>query len=959
VPSVIAAQRIGEVTVRIAAAAPALHGADNAAAMSAQRDALTTHMSELREAVGDLAKLSEEATSIGKMNALADKVASTLEVQTKSVTERLGLAKQSRANVEALAAEHVRFNASIQPLIELEMQEFRFSSSGVIENTDQSIRRLSEFTMKGLLPILLLRIETNNMAQAIEAASAAADAEQIDTLWQAFVIANSVASLQITVLEQNKALAEFLDIAPVQHIFSQVASLGIGDGNVFDLRRQSLTVVDTAAAASAQESGGAKKDLATLQADLARTLNRLITLIRGRTATSALDLNQYVSETLNTMATEGLAGISDLQKLEALGNHIAGVLSTAALLESNREIETFLVNFARNVREFDGILSKHESDPKMSPVIKSARNLIRLGSGDSNIFAIRTRELQAVARGRQSLVENIRLIEELSATATRIVQATRSDSALAAGAAARSLATSGWTLAVAATTLILVLLVVWLYVRRSLGARLTALSSGMLAIAEGNLRARMPPGGGDEIGRMAEALAIFRDTAIEVEEKNLRDIEQARQRLIDAIESTSEGFAFYDGQDRLELCNTRYQELLYPDAAGSIAPGMTFEAIIRGAVENGLIASAEGRAEEWLAERLASHRDPGEPHLQRRRDGRWVLTSEHKTDYGGTVAVYADITDLKQREEELAEKSNALEQKSNALEQLSNQLAKYLSPQVYDSIFRGKQEVKVASSRKKLTVFFSDIAGFTETADRLESEELSQLLNHYLTEMSRIALDHGATIDKYVGDAVLIFFGDPETKGVKEDALACIEMAIGMRKRMHELAKTWRESGIEKPLQVRMGIHTGYCTVGNFGSEDRMDYTIIGGTVNTASRLESLATPGEILISYETYAQAKDQIHCEERGHIEVKGIAYPVATYQVMDTYENLGRDRKHLRKDHPNVKLDLDLDAMSADDRGTAAAILRWGLDHLSTHDETAHPEPARKNEPDRKRPARSESD
>jgi hypothetical protein len=138
-----------------------------------------------------------------------------------------------------------------------------------------------------------------------------------------------------------------------------------------------------------------------------------------------------------------------------------------------------------------------------------------------------------------------------------------------------------------------------------------------------------------------------------------------------------------------------------------------------------------------------------------------------------------------------------------------------------------------------------------------------------------------------------------------------------------------------------------------------MDYTIIGGTVNTASRLESLATPGEILISYETYAQAKDQIHCEERGHIEVKGIAYPVATYQVMDTYENLGRDRKHLRKDHPNVKLDLDLDAMSADDRGTAAAILRWGLDHLSTHDETAHPEPARKNEPDRKRPARSESD
>ena len=118
------------------------------------------------------------------------------------------------------------------------------------------------------------------------------------------------------------------------------------------------------------------------------------------------------------------------------------------------------------------------------------------------------------------------------------------------------------------------------------------------------------------------------------------------------------------------------------------------------------------------------------------------------------MALYSDVTELKQREEELAEKSSALEQ-------LSNQLSKYLSPQVYESIFTGKQEVKVAATRKKLTVFFSDIAGFTETADRLESEELTQLLNHYLTEMSRIALEYGATIDKYVGDAIVIFFGDP------------------------------------------------------------------------------------------------------------------------------------------------------------------------------------------------------
>jgi class 3 adenylate cyclase len=291
------------------------------------------------------------------------------------------------------------------------------------------------------------------------------------------------------------------------------------------------------------------------------------------------------------------------------------------------------------------------------------------------------------------------------------------------------------------------------------------------------------------------------------------------------------------------------------------------------------------------------------------------------------------MTVIDEREAELAEKTNAMEL-------LSNQLAKYLSPQVYDSIFSGRQEVKVASSRKKLTIFFSDIAGFTETADRLESEELSHLLNQYLTEMSRIALDHGATIDKYVGDAILVFFGDPETRGAKEDALACVRMAIAMRKRMHDLQDRWRESGIEKPLQVRMGIHTGFCTVGNFGSEDRMDYTIIGGAVNTASRLESLATPGEVLISYETFALVRDLIHCEEHGEIEVKGIAYPVATYNVMDSYEELGRARRRVREDHPAIKLDLDLDAMTAEDRRQAVDILRRALETVTGGDDPAMP-------------------
>ncbi len=273
--------------------------------------------------------------------------------------------------------------------------------------------------------------------------------------------------------------------------------------------------------------------------------------------------------------------------------------------------------------------------------------------------------------------------------------------------------------------------------------------------------------------------------------------------------------------------------------------------------------------------------------------------------------------------------------KNKALETLSTKLAKYLSPQVYGSIFEGKQEVKIASQRKKLTVFFSDVAGFTETTDQMELEDLTQLINHYLTEMAQIALTYGATVDKYVGDAIMIFFGDPETRGVKEDARACVEMAIAMQRRMDELGAIWRDAGIEHPLQCRIGIHTGYCTVGNFGSEDRMDYTIIGGPVNLASRLEHEAPPGGILISYATRALVKDEIHCEAMGPVQIRGIGRPVATYRVVERHGHLGEGLRPIHADLPHLKLETAPALMSSDERRQAATLLTQVLAHLSRAD------------------------
>ncbi len=624
-----------------------------------------------------------------------------------------------------------------------------------------------------------------------------------------------------------------------------------------------------------------------------------------------------------------------LQKAQFEASAINDTLVRAASAETRDELKLVAFPLRRSQRNFERLVNQMNPSlrERMLPQAEEFDNFI---AGPDAVSKIRENELGLIASGEELILKNVDLSRRLTAAVDELLASAKNDIATGNLEASSVQRVSTFiVIGVVALSLISSTLIVWLYVGRNLIARLTALSDSMLAIAGGDLRAPLPaPGSGDEIGRMAEALVVFRDTAIEVEESNLRDIEEARRRLVDAIENSSEGFAFYDPDDRLVICNTRYQELLYPDSDISLEPGTAFETIIRTAAEGGLITDAEGRIDEWVADRLAIHRDPGEPRIQQRSGGQWVLITERKTGDGGTVAIYSDITDLKQREEDLTKKSNALEQ-------LSNQLAKYLSPQVYDSIFSGKQEVKLVSQRKRLTVFFSDIAGFTETTDRLESEDLTHLLNHYLTEMSGIALAHGATIDKYVGDAIVIFFGDPETLGVKEDALACVKMAIAMRKRMLELDTIWRQSGIEKPLKVRMGINTGYCTVGNFGSEDRMDYTMVGGGVNLASRLESAATPGDILISYETYAHVKDEVECQEHGEINVKGIAYPVATYQVVDAYDNLGVHRQLIREDHPNLKLDLDLGAMTAEELNQAVSALQRALDQISSLKQRDRPE------------------
>lgn len=272
----------------------------------------------------------------------------------------------------------------------------------------------------------------------------------------------------------------------------------------------------------------------------------------------------------------------------------------------------------------------------------------------------------------------------------------------------------------------------------------------------------------------------------------------------------------------------------------------------------------------------------------------------------------------------------ALRHSRQELEGLSQKLSRYLSPQIYQSIFEGRQDARIGSSRKKLTVFFSDIVGFTKQTEGMEPEDLAFILNGYLNRMAEVVLQHGGTLDKFMGDAVLVFFGDPETGGLKEDAVACLRMALDMKRIIGELGKEWSDKGIGRDFGVRMGITTGFCTVGNFGSEQRMDYTIIGNQVNLASRLQASTEPGDILIAHETWLLLKDEFECTAQEPIHVKGFDRPVQTY-IVQGEAGTAFQKRHIDESCDGFSLSLDPEAINPESRAMVIEKLKLAMERL----------------------------
>lgn len=308
------------------------------------------------------------------------------------------------------------------------------------------------------------------------------------------------------------------------------------------------------------------------------------------------------------------------------------------------------------------------------------------------------------------------------------------------------------------------------------------------------------------------------------------------------------------------------------------------------------------------------------------------------------LALEAELKDLQTLYENNLEHSTSLENElvsqNQCMQVLQNKMRKYLSPQLYEALLGSSTDpTSRGHRRKKLAIYFSDMVGFSDLTDSIEPELLSEILNSYLNRMAEIAIKHGGTVDKFIGDAVLVFFGDPEFIDDVTHVRKCTEMALEMREELYRLRELWKLKGISRTLQVRAGINVGYCTVGNFGSDRRMDYTIIGGQVNLASRLQSAAQPDSIYLSSAAYSLVEDFAEARSIGTITVKGIHTPVQVFELLGLRRGAAarESAQYLQLDGSRVRLnplDMDLARISEDELQLVQKALCQALVRISVY-------------------------
>jgi adenylate cyclase len=218
-------------------------------------------------------------------------------------------------------------------------------------------------------------------------------------------------------------------------------------------------------------------------------------------------------------------------------------------------------------------------------------------------------------------------------------------------------------------------------------------------------------------------------------------------------------------------------------------------------------------------------------------------------------------------------------QRTKQEEVLRNRLSRYVGENLVEKVIHSKNGVLLENERKEITILFADIRSFTAIAERLEAEEVVSMLNQFFDIMVGIIFKNNGVLDKFVGDQLMAIFGLIPSKN--NNSYNAIHAAIEMQNATKELMKVWANED-KDTFEIGIGINTGSAIVGNLGSENRMDYTAIGNSVNVAAKLQQIARGGKIIIGEQTYRQIQGNFHIEKKVKLRLKNKTEPVICYEV-----------------------------------------------------------------------------
>jgi signal transduction histidine kinase/DNA-binding response OmpR family regulator len=747
IPALIIAYEVSDTTTNIRSAAASVATSALPEQLSARRERLLTHLDRVQTVIDRFETGADNSDRVARLAASVDEVARVSQSLAETIARRIDLQIALNGRMQDLARTHGAFSASIAPVIDDQLAVLSAESERVGSGTDATVTYLNELSVEGLIPLLSMQIQLGVMEQALGAALSAETEEEVQDAWSTFVPASSTALRNVDELRRNSSVSQVVGVEAVSDILDSIVTLGAGDTSIFEQQRAMIRDPD----AELLDHAAVRNDLRQVVSQLEFNLRSSIIQIRGQAVTVAADLRRQVGESLDAINDAGIEGYGALLTLEALGNQAVGILSLAPFAENEAELLNLQDDLrglqAETTRLLDSLMVRTE----VSETAELAARLIGFGVDGNNVFDLRIRELAALERADQLLQSTNDLTGDMGNLSAAIVAETRGAANASAERVLETLETSRVNLAIVLLSSLVVILGAIFYVNRSLGSRLSAFSNAALSLAGGNLHVALPEASGrDEVSRLMRALAVFRDTAVEMERSNLREIAETRQRLIDAIESISDGFAFFDDSDHLVLCNARYRDFLGDPKGRFVRPGIS-------------LAQLAARAPAGSGVRVGISREPGqpatktgavvdEPSIRLLPDGRWVKIEKRKTTDGGTVVVYSDISELKTREGQLTEAKEqaeaANEAKSTFLATMSHEIRTPLNGIIGMSSLLSTTKLDaeqrdfaatIGTAADTLLLIINDILDFSKVeAGALELEEIP--INLSETVESAVAL---------------------------------------------------------------------------------------------------------------------------------------------------------------------------------------------------------------------------